>query len=165
MRARDPFELPIRKLAKTINLQKHCTSIMGLLLDRFLVLSAHEKELMNFVSSHYPLNLEYSEVVDKALDSFSYSLDEAESVNHLTPYHLSFLVPYFSAIKAKGQFFTPSYLADYLASQIIDLYIHSFDNNDEKSKETNLHTLTFADIACGTGNLLIALLTHLRYFF
>lgn len=103
--------------------------------------------------------VEVQQMIKKQLVDFS--LDEEDSTISITPYHLSFF--YLNKIKnekAKGQFSTPKYLADYLVKNSLNIF------SERQIGKQNLSdfckNISCADIACGTGNLIMALLYALK---
>ena len=83
---------------------------------------------------------------------YSYSLNENNSANHLTPFHLSFYKEQISSAKKKGSFFTPSYISDFIIEKSLSFLL---------SKKADILEQIFGDIACGSGNLLLSLLYQL----
>ncbi|UJG44386.1 MAG: hypothetical protein K9W46_04200 [Candidatus Heimdallarchaeum endolithica] len=79
------------------------------------------------------------------------SLDEMHSTNKITPYHLSLLVNQSEEIKkAKGEFNTPYYIGKFLHKQIFSFYL-----KEQKKSLIELSQTNWADLACGTGNLVM----------
>jgi len=91
-----------------------------------------------------------------------FSLDERKSNIFITPYHLSLITSFCSTDpKRNGEFNTPFYIAEYLAERAIKYYLtknKAEEKSDNKIERSKLLRLKFADIACGTGNLILALL-------
>lgn len=156
MKAQDPYTLPIKQLARKINFDENGAEVLQLLLQRFIALASNQQFLERIVKQ-FPLETEFSSKLEQVIDSLVITPNEMQSKNCLTPYHLSFLIPYLSSIKSKGQFFTPYYLADY----VIDGLFTHLRNTHSPNNNQILLKLSYVDIACGTGNLLVALLYHL----
>jgi len=97
---------------------------------------------------------------------FYFSLDERKSNIFITPYHLSLITNICSTDpKSNGEFNTPFYIAEYMAERVIKYYLRE-NKTEEKSgrklEKNKLLRLKYADIACGTGNLIIALLYKVK---
>jgi len=112
------------------------------------------------------VNLNNLKILNNLNRKIYFSLDERKSNIFITPYHLSLITSICSTDpKSNGEFNTPFYIAEYLVERVIKYYLaenkseEKFDNKKEQSK---LLRLKFADIACGTGNLILALLYKVK---
>jgi len=94
-----------------------------------------------------------------------FSLDERKSNIIITPYHLSLITSIYSTVqKSNGEFNIPFYIAEYIAKRAIKYYLTEYKSEEKsgKKEQSNLLRLKYADIACGTGNLILALLYKLK---
>ncbi len=79
------------------------------------------------------------------------SLNEKHSTNKITPYHLSLLLNHGKETKkAKGEFNTPYYIGKFLHEQIFSFFLI-----ERKKSLIELSKFNWADLACGTGNLVM----------
>ncbi len=149
MRTRDPYLNPLRNFNLT---DEYWSSVLHNLIKE----SHHESQLIKLVEES-----PFTESFDLDSDSFTIfssdtmSLNEIHSKRKVTPYHLSFFKKTRVFSKSMGQFFTPSYISQFIANRTLDSYIR---HNQIKEFEDVLPTIKIADIASGTGNLLIAIL-------
>ncbi|MHA2255849.1 MAG: Eco57I restriction-modification methylase domain-containing protein, partial [Candidatus Heimdallarchaeaceae archaeon] len=157
MRTQDPFLFQFKRLNDSFSSLRDSNSAWFYLLNRLLTFSQND-QLISTILDSCPFNLkeclEESEKFYKEQDfsRFSFSLKEDDSVAYLTPFHLSFYSEPKAATKQKGQYFTPSYISDFIIKESLKYLITSKSNPFE---------LFFGDIACGSGNLLIPLLNQL----
>ncbi len=149
MRNRDPFLKPFRKLTIT---DDFWTSILSNLIQS----SYHSKQLFDYVMDT-PLDkkISFEEPTRDSIPSDLFSLNETHSFESLTPFHLSFFSKSQVFSKKMGQFFTPSYISDFIAENTLSYFI---EINNITYLEQELPNITIADIAAGTGNLLISTL-------
>ncbi|MHA1420077.1 MAG: Eco57I restriction-modification methylase domain-containing protein [Candidatus Heimdallarchaeaceae archaeon] len=145
----------IKKLVRKHPTLKEPNSLWMFIFHNLSKLSSDEDYLFSFftkssLQSFFSNGSENFENIVPSED-FRFSLDENLSSTHLTPFHLSAFDSALSSLKKKGQFFTPSYISHYIANQSISYFL--------KGRKTNcLSDVNIADIACGTGNLLISML-------
>ena len=161
MRIQDPFFFPFKHLQQTTSTKKESNIAWFYLLNKLLNLSQNSI-LTRVIIESCPFDLEKK--IDESIKLFNdfdkrnylFSLDERVSRTHLTPFHLSFFFEPKDSSKQKGQFFTPSYISEFIISKSLELI---------SSSESNLEQQIFGDIACGTGNLLLPLLQQLISLF
>jgi len=112
-----------------------------------------------YASSLNKLSLDFSDgsELDFEID-VQFSLDEELSSTHITPFHLSFIDYSQEVLKSKGQFYTPIYIAKFIAETSLSYFL-----TDHTIEELSQNSI--ADIACGTGNLLIPYLYALKGLF
>ncbi len=112
-----------------------------------------------YASSLNRLSLDFSDgsELDFEID-VQFSLDEELSSTHITPFHLSFIDYSQEVLKSKGQFYTPIYIAKFIAETSLSYFLT--DHTIEELSQSSI-----ADIACGTGNLLIPYLYALKDLF
>jgi len=127
-----------------------------------LVQKSHNKEMLrDIITSEVARISKKHERLQEALkqhecgepieiDKTLISIDERFSAEKLTPYHLSYFIQFFAEKKSLGQFFTPAIISEYLVDQSLS-YIKTHADN-------SIHQLAFADIACGTGNIIVSII-------
>ncbi|MCE7749747.1 MAG: N-6 DNA methylase [Candidatus Heimdallarchaeota archaeon] len=140
------------------SLQKYGTSSKGwsAILAGLIQASNHSEQLFSFCLKTIP-SLEDTYLTDAQTDvsKKNYSLDETLSSKLLTPFHLSFFDKSPDISKQIGQFFTPSYISRFIAMTSL---AHFTDTLSGASLVNELLEMKLADLAVGTGNLLISLL-------
>ncbi len=140
------------------SLQKYDNSSKGwfAILTQLIHASDHSEQLFSFCHSSIP-RLEDNHLTDAQTDvsEENYSLDETLSSKLLTPFHLSFFDKSPDISKQIGQFFTPSYISRFIAMTSL---AHFTDTLSGESLADKLLEMKLADLAVGTGNLLISLL-------
>ncbi|NPD90522.1 MAG: N-6 DNA methylase, partial [Asgard group archaeon] len=157
MRTQDPYLFPFKRLNDSFSSLSGSNSSWFYLLNKLLSFSQNDHLISTIIDS-CPFNLkEYFEESEKFFKEqdfshFSFSLQEHDSATHLTPFHLSFYSEPKASAKQKGQYFTPSYISDFIVKKSLKYLLLS---------NPNLSKLVFGDIACGSGNLLIPLLNQL----
>ena len=157
LRIQDPFLFPFKRLNDFFSSLIESNSAWFYLLNKLLSFSQNDY-LISTIFDSCPFSLkEYSEESEKFykeqdFSRFSFSLQEHDSATHLTPFHLSFYSESKASAKQKGQYFTPSYISDFIVKKSLKYLL---------SSNSNLTEMVFGDIACGSGNLLIPLLNQL----
>lgn len=153
MSNREPFLYPFRNLELT---DDFWYSLLSLLIQE----SNHPTQLLQY-ANHFPhKRMKKFNLQDFSETTFpSLSLDETQSKTHLTPFHLSFFNRELISNKKLGQFFTPSYISEFIAKKSLDYYLLK---NNFPDIEPIFRNIKIADIAAGTGNLLITFLYLLK---
>ncbi|MCG3222743.1 MAG: N-6 DNA methylase, partial [Candidatus Heimdallarchaeota archaeon] len=157
MRIQEPFLFPFKRLKKSFSFMNGLNDAWFYLLNRLMAISQDE-QLISIISQLCPFNLsnhlEASNklIKEQYISHLPFSLNEGQSSTHLTPFHLSFYSEPNASAKQKGQYFTPSYISDFIVKKSLKYLLSSKSNPSE---------LFFGDIACGSGNLLIPLLNQL----
>lgn len=157
MKNQDPFHFPFKRLNDSFSSLSQSNSAWFYLLNRLLTFSQNDHLISTIIDS-CPFNLEEyfeeSESFFKEQDfsRFSFSLKEHDSATHLTPFHLSFYSEPKAAAKQKGQYFTPSYISNFIVKKSLKYLLSSKAEPSE---------MFYGDIACGSGNLLIPLLNQI----
>jgi len=149
LRIADPY---LKSLQKYGNSSKGWSAILAHLIHA----SNHSEQLFSFCLSSIP-SLEdfYQTDTQTIISEKYYSLDETLSSKLLTPFHLSFFDKSSNFSKQIGQFFTPSYISRFIAMNSL---AHFTDTLQGASLADELPEMKLADLAVGTGNLLISLL-------
>ncbi len=157
MRVQDPYLKFVKSLLKSKLFQESSDVFLESLLSCLIDLSANKEIISKFAEKEFEfISLKNNYLISdisRLFSNFDFSLNERLSETHITPFHLSVLIPILSERKQKGQFFTPSYLSSFISKKVLDLYA-SHNSLEQKG----LHNLKYGDIACGTGNLLISLI-------
>ena len=146
MSSREPYNFPL-------NQQEISEDFWQIVLDQLIDKSNHKKQLVEFLTEHQILS--QPELKLSKLKVGPSSLNEEMSRNHITPFHLSYYGKTMLDSKRKGQFFTPSYISDFIAKKSLEYFIKE---NEWNNLDQNLKKLRMADIATGTGNLILSLL-------
>ncbi|MHA1203210.1 MAG: Eco57I restriction-modification methylase domain-containing protein, partial [Candidatus Heimdallarchaeaceae archaeon] len=113
--------------------------------DRFLVKSPIS-DLINEV--------DHKKIQNIKCENKFFSLDETDTNRFLTPFHLSLLNYPKSTLKKTGQFYTPQYISDYIARTTLSLFF-------QETEKCSINDILIADIASGSGNLLLSFLNSL----
>ena len=149
LRSADPY---LNSLQKYVNSSKGWSAILTQLIHE----SNHSKQLFSFCRNSFPcLEDTYHTDSQAIVSEKNYSLDETLSPKLLTPFHLSFFNKSSDFSKKIGQFFTPSYISRFIAMTAFACFT---DTLQGVSIADELPEIKLADIAVGTGNLLISLL-------
>ena len=154
MKASNPYFHPISKLIKKNNFKLTDNDFWYIILHNLINQSNHTTELESILEKS-PFSTEKNKEIIKSDPQFS--LDESYSSTHLTPFHLS-LYQFHNDSKSIGQFFTPKVISDFIVSNSLKYRAQKLS---EERKSLCLLDFKYADIACGTGNLLIPLLSKL----
>jgi len=118
--------------------------------------SNHPEQLFDFVKNFsHKRTKDFDTDPSTKFSSDSLSLNENHSTTLTTPFHLSFFDKKQISSKKKGQFFTPSYISNFISEKSLSYYL---DLNKIVKLEDTLLNFRIADIATGTGNLLMSLL-------
>lgn len=149
MRIADPY---LNSLQKYGNSSKGWSTI----LTHLTYASNHSEQLFSFCRNSIPsLGVTWQTDAQTVVSKKNYSLDETLSSKLLTPFHLSFFDKSSDFSKQIGQFFTPSYISRFISMTSL---AHFTDTLPGVSLADKLLEIKFADLAVGTGNLLISLL-------
>ncbi len=157
LRVQDPYLKPMKTLLNSRLFKTSPYGFFEVLLSLLIDKSSHEEVLTKFVVNEFnftnSIHKELVTEINKIFTKFDFSLNERFSETHITPFHLSMIMHLISERKQKGQFFTPSYLSNFISSKVLDFF-----SSNCIEKRNNLLKLNYGDIACGTGNLLLSLI-------
>lgn len=160
LRVQDPYLKPINELLQLRSFKELPYEYFEILLSNLINQSTHKNLLTRFVVRELDYlsfsNSKLNSEIGKLFHHFNFSLNERLSETHITPFHLSMIFNFITKRRQKGQFFTPSYLSDFISKNVLDLY-----SSCNKLENSDLLKLKCGDIACGTGNLLISLIYRL----
>jgi len=162
---KDHYLLPIERLFKNQLVREKKIEFFFYILNKFHGLTQGNKRIKQIINELKDKTESKDSKVysyfDDITSEYKFSLNEKKSEIYITPYHLSYFISCLSpSPKTKGQFNTPFYIADFIAEKALELY-SSNDHSLKDKKESNYLELSYADIACGTGNLIITLLYKL----
>lgn len=153
MSNREPYLYPFRNLELT-------DDFWYSLLSQLIQESNHPTQLLQYANHFTHKKMKKFSFQDfPETHSLSLSLDETQSKTHLTPFHLSFFNREIISNKKLGQFFTPSYISEFIAEKSLGYYL---SKNNFSDLVTIFRNIKIADIAAGTGNLLITFLYLLK---
>ncbi|MBY9001952.1 MAG: N-6 DNA methylase [Candidatus Heimdallarchaeota archaeon] len=158
MNNKDSSFYPIRLITKASTYFKNPNILWLYIFHNLIKLTDKENHFLAFFnnSSLEVLSSDNSSEHDITINiDIPFSLDENLSSTHLTPFHLSSIDCTIHSLKGKGQFFTPMYISEYIAKQSLHYFI-------KKRGLESLPQASIADIACGSGNLLLPILYALR---
>ncbi len=157
MKNQDSSFLPLKKVIKRHTNLKNPNKHWSYVFHNLLSLTNNPEEILSIIHNS-PLHDLFSDASNQNSSIPEYvhfSLDEYLSSTHLTPFHLSSIDSPTHSLKRKGQYFTPSYISHYIVKQ-------SFQHFIRANKEKSIIQTVIADIACGTGNLVIPILAYVR---
>jgi len=167
VRCKDPFNSSLYSIIPQSKLKGEVKkAIFFELLENFnLFKKEEENDLINKTTEEIKKLVEERENktddkhLDKKVEVKTYiekvkqiiSFNEMHSTSKITPYHLSLLVNQSEEIKkSKGEFNTPYYIGKFLHDQIFSFYL-----KERKKSLIELSKFNWADLACGTGNLVM----------
>ncbi len=157
LRVQDPYLKPMKELLHSRFFKTSPYGFFEVLLSLLVNKSSHKEILTKFVVNELnftnSIHKEPIAAINKILTNFDFSLNERFSETHITLFHLSMIMHMISERKQKGQFFTPSYLSNFISRKVLDF----FSSNCMEEKN-DLLKMNYGDIACGTGNLLLSLI-------
>ncbi len=158
MKSRNQFLNPVSKLIDNSSFSLENNDFWYYILYSLFQESNHTDELDLFFEKSPLFSSKFKDAV-----GFKprFSLNESLSSSYLTPFHLS-LFQFDTDSKSKGQFFTPKPISEFIITKSIKYVLK---DRSREAGSSNLESLRYADIACGTGNLLIPLLTNLYEIF
>ncbi len=149
--------LPLKKLTKRYNDLKNPNKLWLYVFHNLINYTSKPEEFLSFFrnSPLHDIFFNTSSKLSSIPEKIHFSLDENLSSSHLTPFHLSSINCTTQSLKSKGQFFTPLYISQYIVKQSF----HHFKNSNRDKSLNHIH---IADIACGTGNLILPILSYIR---
>ncbi|UJG41562.1 MAG: hypothetical protein K9W45_03625 [Candidatus Heimdallarchaeum aukensis] len=183
MRYKDPFLIPIMQISKKKKLRnEEKIQLIENIFQKIIKFTGENREIRKKIEEIRKIIAKSGIEINKEINNLNnlndlnnlnnlnkklnFSLDERKSNIFITPYHLSLITSICSTDpKSNGEFNTPFYIAEYLAERAIKYYLtenKAEEKSDNKTEQSKLLRLKFADIASGTGNLILALLYKLK---
>jgi len=165
VRYKDPFLIPIMQISKTKKLlNEKKIQLIEIIFQKIIQLTGENEEIIKKIEEIREItaksrietnkereNLENLKNLKNLKGKIYFILDERKSNIFITPYHLSLI--------------TSIYIAEYMAERTIKYYLtknRTEEKSDNKTEQSKLLRLKYADIACGTGNLILALLYKVK---